>query len=292
MQCVSPFAMKAANGNPAMDVPCGKCVACRIARQREWAVRMLHEYSTSDSAVFVTLTYNDESLPEDCSLSKRELQLFFKRLRKALPKRNIRYFACGEYGDENGRPHYHGIFYNIEKFDEDIVYSTWQKGFVQVRTFSFKRAMYVAKYCFKQLDGYVADFKYGNRQRPFRLVSQGLGREFVDRNGDVFRRRLAVRVDGHDLALPRYYRDRLGLDKSCFIPGALERDAELAEYFTKHALTPFEYNQQRKIILLHKSLGSVAGSKYNSLKAHIERKRRKYWREFTEQFAPQEVIPF
>lgn len=44
-------------------------------------------------------------------LRKRDLQLFIKRLRFYLPDYDIRYFACGEYGPDKFRPHFHLIIY-------------------------------------------------------------------------------------------------------------------------------------------------------------------------------------
>ena len=57
-------------------VPCGKCLSCRIAKRSEWSMRMLHELESYDCAVFVTLTYDDEHLPEHGSLVVSDLQKF------------------------------------------------------------------------------------------------------------------------------------------------------------------------------------------------------------------------
>lgn len=69
----------------------------------------MHSHSS-----FVTLTYNNEFLPVkrnggevEMILSRRDLQTFLKRLRKAIEPSKIRFYAVGEYGDESERPHYH-----------------------------------------------------------------------------------------------------------------------------------------------------------------------------------------
>lgn len=54
---------------------------------------------------FVTLTYNDENLPEN-GVTPRELSGFMKRLRTNTGLK-VRYFGVGEYGDVSWRPHYH-----------------------------------------------------------------------------------------------------------------------------------------------------------------------------------------
>ena len=98
-------------------VPCGKCVLCRDKKKRDWSFRATCEnvYSTSQP-LFLTLTYNNAHLPK-CGVFKEEFQLFMKRLRIKLDRKNIkhdiRYFAVGEYGSKSGRPHYHAIFWNF-----------------------------------------------------------------------------------------------------------------------------------------------------------------------------------
>lgn len=133
-------------------VPCGHCMGCRLDRARVWADRMLLELKDNDyNALFVTLTYNDASLPhawhvgcnyfdgfyegveplvlfddEDwiaaaagasATLSVRDTQLFMKRLRKTFKNRRLRYFLAGEYGPKTHRPHYHAIIYGLTLSD-------------------------------------------------------------------------------------------------------------------------------------------------------------------------------
>lgn len=58
------------------------------------------------------------------TLCKRDLQLFFKRLRKRTHEK-IKYYAVGEYGTDNWRPHYHAIIFNAR---EDIILAAWNDG--------------------------------------------------------------------------------------------------------------------------------------------------------------------
>jgi len=48
--------------------------------------------------MFLTLTYNNEHLPENETLVERHHKLFMKRYRKHLKNRKIRFYHCGEYG--------------------------------------------------------------------------------------------------------------------------------------------------------------------------------------------------
>lgn len=103
-----------------LEIPCGKCVGCRMAKAKEWSVRCALErsYYPEDDCLFLTLTYDDDHLPKDGWLCKRDLQLFWKRLRKAGFR--FRYFACGEYGETYHRPHYHAIVFGLHLDDLDF----------------------------------------------------------------------------------------------------------------------------------------------------------------------------
>ena len=86
MYCVQPITIqvpiKGIKAFQDLEVPCGKCIGCRIAKRKEWSLRMLHELTYHPQSSFITLTYDDYNLPSDNSLKKRHLQLFIKRLRK------------------------------------------------------------------------------------------------------------------------------------------------------------------------------------------------------------------
>lgn len=167
-------------------VPCGKCPACRMDYSRVWANRMLVELNDQNNkAVFLTLTYNSDSLPytepgEDGrkypTLCKRDLQLFWKRLRKAYPGKKIRYYIAGEYGPKTHRPHYHAIVYGFTLADfPDLQFlrmnglgqayynspklaDIWGNGFIVLSEVSWHTCAYVSRYVLKKrgkLDKYV-----------------------------------------------------------------------------------------------------------------------------------------
>lgn len=90
---------------------CGQCWRCRVNKRRVWTLRLMLEGTQHKASCFVTLTYAPEKLPVGGSLLKRDLQLYFKRLRKIVGR--FRYFACGEYGENTARPHYHMILFGV-----------------------------------------------------------------------------------------------------------------------------------------------------------------------------------
>lgn len=115
-------------------VPCGKCVLCTEKKANEWVSRAMCESQTSLSMpIFFTLTYNDYCLPWN-GVRKGAMQRFMKRLRVNVErycgfKTNIRYFICSEYGSKTGRPHYHGILWNLPLLEphhlDDLIDKSW-----------------------------------------------------------------------------------------------------------------------------------------------------------------------
>lgn len=173
MKCLHPFFVK----EKKILVPCGKCLGCKITRRQIWTGRMLMELTSHPSAIFVTLTYSENPI----HLSKRDLQLFFKRLRKQLGEKKIRYFACGEYGEGKGRPHYHAIIYGMDFRNEDhkkIIESCWQFGFVHFGDASKNSMQYVAGYVTKKTKFANVD----DRPPEFVLMSRrpALGSGFLE----------------------------------------------------------------------------------------------------------------
>lgn len=218
-----------------VNVPCRRCIGCNQKTQREWAIRGFHEaqlhtefWQNPDTKVctelpnssVVTLTYDDEHLPEDRALRHRDFQNFMKRLRIRRVRRwsrpgappPIRYFMAGEYGGRTHRPHYHAVIFG-ESFDDSYLEQSadgqvnrmsyeldelWSQpaypgapptkiGRATVDSFTFAGASYVA--------GYVAK-KAGD-------VHLGPLRESVDQNGVVTIKPIAPEYRKMSTRLPR-----------------------------------------------------------------------------------------
>lgn len=232
-----PVIWRAPAGSEKQDIPCGKCVGCRLRYAKDWAIRCMHEASLYKENCFITLTFNEKCLPEDGSLSVRYVQLFMKRLRKRYPERKIKYFFAGEYGAKVGRPHYHGLLFNhsfpdqrfvVERFGNRVYESPtlkdlWPFGFHSIGDITHASASYVARYCVKKVSGEEADEHYADkrtgvlRKPEFTVMSRG-GRTgkgiaydwFRKYKDDVFPSDEVI-FNGKSVKPPRYY-DNL-LDK-------------------------------------------------------------------------------
>lgn len=229
------FSRSASLTGEPFDLPCGQCIGCRLEKSRQWAMRCMHEKRLHRVSSFVTLTYDNENLPAGASLNKRDLQLFMKRLRKARGP-GVRFYACGEYGDQTMRPHYHAILFGVD-FPDRRVWSTakdrttydsqelvelWPSGRNVIGDVTFESAAYVARYCMKKITGDAAADFYTHvdddgvvteRQPPFTVMSRrpGIGSGYYEQFGHEVRAHDSVVVNAREVRPPRFYDTRTKL---------------------------------------------------------------------------------
>lgn len=224
-----------------IEIPCGQCIGCRLDKSREWAVRCVHESQTHEENCFITLTYSDENLPQYSNLSKRHLQLFFKKLRKKISPKKIRYFACGEYGEDLDRPHYHlclfghdfddkqlwSIRNNVRLYRSETLENIWQMGHSTIGDVTFESAAYIARYCTKKITGEPKEEHYeiinsitgeihGSKNPEFSLMSRrpGIGYLWFKKyQSDCFPKDF-ITLNGIKHPIPRYYYEKFENEKS------------------------------------------------------------------------------
>lgn len=195
-------------------LPCGKCTGCRLDQARGWALRCRLELGSHPSTTFVTLTYAEENLP--LTLSLEHPQLWLKRLRKELgASRPIRYFLCGEYGEQRNRPHYHAILFGGREEDRAAIEKTWGLGRTQVEAITPARIAYVAGYTQKKVrDRYreregVVDPETGEWvewKPPFVVMSRRPGIGTCAKQHTASWKDYAVQ-DGYKMPIPRFLHD-------------------------------------------------------------------------------------
>lgn len=216
-----------------LTVPCGRCIGCRLDRSREWGGRIAMEASLHEENSFLTLTYADEFLPKDYGVHIEHLQKFFKRVRKHFEPKRLRYVACGEYGDETLRPHYHVILFGEDFASDrtlwrrsprgDLLYRSatlerlWPCGNSEIGNVTKESGDYVARYVLKKIGGAMAEEHYRRVHPLTKAVSDvspeflvmssrpGIGREWFDKfQSDVFPGDFVV-VNGTRMPVPRYF---------------------------------------------------------------------------------------
>ncbi|AXF52012.1 MAG: replication initiator protein [Microviridae sp.] len=237
-QCLFPFYVERKlyfrQEDRFTPVPCGKCPECLKRRVQAWAFRLEKEALQHKSQYFITLTYDDRYLTETpngyYTLVKRDVQLFFKRLRKSLPKDSkIKYYLCGEYGSNTYRPHYHAILFGDENLTEQSIILAWicpyeelydpvesklfhpPLGHVHFGDVQDGSIKYTIQYYDKgRLERLQGD---DDRLNEFALMSKGLGKNWLTNETARFIRenpdKQFIYSSGYKLALPAYYRRRL-----------------------------------------------------------------------------------
>lgn len=224
-----------------LRIPCGTCFGCRMEYAELWSIRCQHESKLWESSLFVTLTYDDDSLPWHGSLDVSHIQRFIKRLRKAydgdiaIPesagRRPIRYFAAGEYGTSTERAHWHLLLFNCRLpdyhgggpgIDLKSMSGLWPFGHHRVDLFAPGRASYIAGYSAKKARGRVERKKryevmnmetgeVFERRPEFCVMSRrpGIGVWYFQRHRADFERGFVQGEGGVKKRLPRLYRTYL-----------------------------------------------------------------------------------
>lgn len=221
LSCKNPIYIKKTN----LLVPCGKCLICRRKYQLSWVVRLQHEYLSQDrKALFLTLSYNNDNLPLNNSLVKKDVQDFLKRLRKFYSDTKIKYFAVGEYGSKTFRPHYHIIIFGLKSYNNQkenmglahlISEKIWKKGFCHIGDVNVKTIRYCSKYILKEfVKGYDKEqFEKAGMLFPFSLKSTGLGLKYFMDNIDYIKDSIInnkpISLFKAKIGYPRYYRKKL-----------------------------------------------------------------------------------
>jgi hypothetical protein len=183
-----------------------------------------------DDNAFITLTYDDEHLPWDGSLNKEHFQKFMKRLRWKYRHKTIRYFHCGEYGEQLKRPHYHALIFNHD-FQDKTLWSTrdglntytsqdlaklWPFGFSTTGAVTWESAAYCARYVIKKQTGDQAKEHYWRMldtdlevelEPEYATMSlrPGIGETWFTRYKDDCYPSDFVTVQGKKQNIPRYY---------------------------------------------------------------------------------------
>lgn len=221
---------------------CGQCVNCRANKASQWKLRCLYELAKHDTAIFITFTYSDEWLHThnpNCSLIKKDIQDFNKRIRADIAYQNLninyRFYIAGEYSDPpKERPHYHGILFGLDRYNPEhrkLIVDNWCPPNAQrcepwqfedlsrgkkcgLQDVTPEDIGYTVAYVSKKLTGNYAKSEYEDKGRepPFHLVSQGLGLDFALENKERLVRNGYTMINGSKIGIPRYFREKLGIE--------------------------------------------------------------------------------
>ena len=244
-------------------LPCKRCMLCCRNYKRGWAYRLVCEARMAPESMYLTLTVDPEHLAEvfpGGSLRHEPFQKFMKRLRiklargydysyvppftsssllGSLPRimqrrhyqrKLIRYYMCGEYGEQSMRPHYHCCVFGArfpdaffaKKVGGEAYYTSptllelWPYGRMSLFSdVTARSAAYVAGYVEKKLERDQEAFKALGMMPEYVRMSNGLGLDYFDEycdqlypevQGDVLD---WCRLSDLPVAPPRYFDEKL-----------------------------------------------------------------------------------
>lgn len=181
-----------------------------------------------DRSCFITLTYDGDNVPS--TLIYSDFQKFMKRLRKKFGA--VRFYMCGEYGEQFDRPHFHACLFGIDFSEDRVVFkelsngrlyvsksleSLWSFGFSSIGDVTIESAAYVAGYVMKKITGDMAEDHYKSfdpytgeifcKEPEFSRMSlkPGIGAKFAAKYGaELVANGFAV-VSGKKCAIPKFY---------------------------------------------------------------------------------------
>lgn len=267
---------------PEMIVPCGTCIGCRLDRARDWAVRCVHEAQMHTENSYITLTYSPENLPPGGSLCLEHFQQFTKDMRNRGYR--VRYFHCGEYGEQLHRPHYHAILFGIDFPDKKILRlnkhkqplyrsaeldSLWPHGHSSIGDVTFQSAGYVARYITKKQTGDAAADHYWTKpdengethklKPEYTTMSRrpGIGHSWYEKyRGDLFPNDQVILDTGkgtRQYPVPRYYDKLLEReDPDLFEEIKWKRTVKARDNYKEQSRERLEKKEQHKLLTIKK----------------------------------------
>lgn len=226
--------------NEYIDIPCGKCIGCRLDYSREWALRCVLESYYHKKTYFLTITYDDEHVPHSSyvddfsgevkdilTLNPQDFTLFMKRLRYYYSQKydnEIRFYACGEYGSKTLRPHYHAIVFGLNVsdlklvkqsgtgnnlYESELVNKAWNKGYVLLSESNFDTCAYTARYVMKKRKGKDADeYEKFNIEPEFVRMSRMPGiatQYYLDHMDEIYKFDEIILKDGKKFKPPHFF---------------------------------------------------------------------------------------
>lgn len=243
-------------------IPCGHCWACRLNYSAQWATRLMYECQKSEHNYFVTLTYDDEHLPIadkidmtypdgtiketyqnygdeiqcEGTVYEEHMKKFLHDLRQYLDRKypsqydenglkinGMKYFYCGEYGEQTHRPHYHIILLNCpldlsqfydthidERFKEHWkskeIEHYWPYGMIDIASAEWSSCAYVARYCMKKLhEKNNEEYAKECKMPEFVRMSKGIGKDYYQAN--------KKKIYEHDEVIMRTVKGNIGAFK-------------------------------------------------------------------------------
>lgn len=283
MSCKNPIWRHNAKGQ-LVPTPCKICHGCRIDKITDFTNRFKLDFQTLGYlGSFITLTYRDEDLPLllpqgsaiqgsffkgkndiGATLYKPDLKKFLDNLNHKIKKKygwKIKYIACGEYGDDNKRPHYHATIIGLPPNERKLIYDTWNKGRIDIKPIQNGAVRYVCGYLFEEVKCPNNMYEYwGDFQPQFPLFSKGLGTEHYSKHSDLYNEfgEFALIGNGDKVfTLNPYYKKKFGFrSRPMYDKEVMERAKDnLVHYYQQ--LQKENYLAEERLIHQQRAKGKI-----------------------------------
>lgn len=191
--------------NP-VEVPCGKCIGCRLDKRKRLGVQVFHEAQMHDYKCMATFTYSDENNPG--VIVKEDMQKAIKRMRSEPNNLEFKYLVAGEYGENTHRPHFHMAIIGYDflggpgvqhigkgQYMNRMLTDIWGNGAVHIVPLTIERCMYVAAYTMKKM----------GEEECWHSHSHYMGKTWLDKHWDDIARTGRVVINGGEHPIPPKY---------------------------------------------------------------------------------------
>lgn len=250
-----------------------------------WTHRILLEASLYPENAFLTLTYADDPV----TLEPDHLAAFMKALRKRLEPKKVRFYAVGEYGEKNNRPHFHVALFNHPSCRtprrrvgtcscsacQPIVHawvdaSSIPRGFIYNLPLEPGSARYIARYVVKKMTR-TDDPRLGNRHPEFARMSnrRGIGHGVVAKIAETITRYNLLTPAGDVPVTLRHGSTQLPLGR--YLRQQVRKHLNL-DPRTPHVLSPeasyAHFHSEENALMRAVQKAALADKENPSLKAH------------------------
>jgi hypothetical protein len=219
-----------------VTINCGQCSECRKEKAKEWQIRLMEEYKTSNCGQFVTLTISDywgEKMQQELGtadskkIATKMVELFRERWRKELGK-SPRHFLITELGHKGTkRLHLHGIIFEpVEKFGQIKYINEYNKKIGRIsstltKLWKYGHAAIGYSNCNEKMITYITKYitKIDNDHKGYYgtiLASPGIGKGYTNKNKTEYHKYKAEKTrkkyklnNGIEIRMPQYYKNKL-----------------------------------------------------------------------------------
>lgn len=214
-------------------IRCNKCDNCVRYRSYQWSLRNQAESKNWKYSWFLTLTYNNDNIE---NADSKDIQLFFKRLRKNYLQSDLKYYWVMEKGELSGRVHFHALLYTNTDFLKHEKKKTGKYYVFGELELLWKMGYHYIAPATPEAIAYTCNYVTKSKHMLKRQMSKGLGKDWIIDNPDGY-------ISGQQVAVPRFLKDQVPARE---MPDGANQIFELAQRVEQKGMTIYDYMEDEK----------------------------------------------